>query len=507
MAEVLSILLSPIPGDNPMGQNINYDPEFDLIKAEIGKIGEIDYEVLETAALSILKSKSKDIRVMAFLSFGYLRNERWEELADIFEGFAQLAAQSFDSLFPERERAKEQGIKWLNEQKYTDMIAVKTPANADHAHIVRLRESLAKIKPLLEQKFPQSSAFPAALFSAAQKWEAATKPKAEQASGAGGTSGAGVQGSEPMETPAQAQATGRKIALFLIEKEPQKPMGYRLLRSLRWDILEKVPPSEAGKTQIAGPSNEQRAFFQSIISKNEWQNALLACQKAFASGGNHLWIDLQRISALSCKNLGNAYDSVREAIIAETGLFIKRIPEIQDLNFSDNTPFCDMVTKDWISQEVQPYFSIRSGGHQQNTSPGAMDGGSLDEEAKQVNSMVAGGKVEQALDFLHKQIRESSSERDNFRRSILLGRLLVSNKRPDIAIAILESLDEKVAAYNLDRWDPALAVEAWILLHEAYKAGKASKPQNQQILISEKQNTILQKISRTDPKSAFRISA
>ena len=121
--------------------------------------------------------------------------------------------------------------------------------------------------------------------------------------------------------------------------------------------------------------------------------------------------------------------------------------------------------------------------------------------------MVASGKVEQALEFLHKQISESSSERDNFRRSILLGGLLLTRKRPDIALAILESLDDKISSYNLEKWDPALAVEAWVLLFDAYKVAKISKPQNLQVSISEKQNAILQKISRADPKRAFKITA
>jgi hypothetical protein len=89
----------------------------------------------------------------------------------------------------------------------------------------------------------------------------------------------------------------------------------------------------------------------------------------------------------------------------------------------------------------------------------------------------------------------------------LLGKFLVDNKRPDIALAILESLDDKIVQYHLDRWDPELSVEAWMLLMQAYKVAKNSKPQPVQMSILEKQNTILQKLSRTDPKAAFRISA
>jgi len=68
------------------------------------------------------------------------------------------------------------------------------------------------------------------------------------------------------------------------------------------------------------------------------------------------------------------------------------------------------------------------------------------------------------LDLLQNAIRNSSNERDNFRRSILVCTLLMSAKQPDIALSILESLAEKIQLYHLDKWDPDLAVEAWSIM-------------------------------------------
>ncbi len=504
MSELLSAITAPIQGDNPLGQNINYDPDFDALKSEIGKLGEIDYDSVETTAVSLLRDKSKDLRVLSFLSFGYLRNENWEALADVFDGMAQLADQNYDGLYPERDRAKQNAVKWLSEARYLDMVTAKAPTETDHMHIVRLREALGKLKPLLEAKFPEGSPFPAGLYTAAQKWESATKPKPKAEPGAGAASGqpgAGVQ--EPMDTPQQAQAIGRKAALFLIEKEPEKPMGYRLLRALRWDLVEKAPPATGTQTQLAGPPAEQRAFFQGLIAKEDWPSALPAAEKAFASKTNHFWLDIQRVSATACSKLGAKFAGVREAICVETALLLKRVPELADLNFSDGAPFCDASTKDWIAAEVSGVLGTGGGASGAGSGPAESE---FEEEKKEISKLVAGGKIEQALGYLHRQIRESASERDNFRRSIQLGNLLLSNKRSDIALAILESLDDKVTAYNLDNWDPQLVVEAWTLLIHAYKVAKAGKPQNVQMTMQDKQNTILQKLSRTDPKSAFNIT-
>ncbi|MBN1306673.1 MAG: type VI secretion system domain-containing protein, partial [Chitinispirillaceae bacterium] len=133
-------------------------------------------------------------------------------------------------------------------------------------------------------------------------------------------------------------------------------------------------------------------------------------------------------------------------------------------------------------------------------------GDPLIEEQRSVNQMVAAGKIEDALALVQSNLRSSSNERDNFRRTILIGTLLLKAKQPDIAMSVLESLDQKIDRYSLDKWDPDIAVEAWAALAAAYKVGKAQKPQNLQAAIQEKQNAILSKISHIDPGRAFTLN-
>ncbi len=515
-SELLNCIITPIPGDNPFGMNINYEPEFDTIKAEIGKLGNVDWEAVETNARTILAEKSKDIRVLAFVSYVYLRNENWEAFADVFDGLSQLAEKSYEGLFPDRPRAKQLAFKWLSEARYSDTLDEKKPAEADHEHLKRLTTSLTSLKKILEDNFPEGSPFPSKILSAAQKWESATKPKpveekkpdqsaqpgAAPAAGSAATASASGQAvQEPMDTPKQAQTVGKKVAQFLIDNEPSKPMGYRLLRTLRWDLLEKAPPAENGQTQLAPPNPQQRTYFQGLVGNGDWKTALPAAEKAFNAAANHFWLDLQRIAATAAKNLGPAYAEVHTAISIETALLLKRIPELVDCSFSDGSPFCDAATKDWISGEVTPMLSSGKGG-----GAGAQINDALADERKEINALVAAGKAEEALETLQKAMAGSGGERDNFRRSLMMGSLLLSAKRPDISLAVLESLDEKIDRFRIDLWDSALAVEAWSLLVRAYKAWAVNKPQNIQTAIHEKQNTILQKLSRTDPKSAFKLA-
>lgn len=477
----------------------------------MGKLGNIDSTLVEEKSNALIKEKSKDVRVLSFLSFVHLRNENWESFSDIFDGLTQLAEQNYEGLFPERTRAKQMAFKWLSEQRYSNILATKKPTEGAYEHTKRLVESLRKLKAILEEKFPEGSPFPAGLLSAAQKWEKTTKPKPKPEPAAPGTQ-AGATGTPAqqaaaqaavMETPKDAQSEGRKVAMFLIEKEPEKPMGYRLIRSLRWDIIEKAPPAEGGKTRLEPPPDERKTFLQNLISKEDWKQALFTAEKAFSSGPTHYWLDLQRISATACKNLGKSYNAIHDAICLETALFLKRMPEIQELSYSDGSPFCDEATKDWIGSDVSAALSSSKGAVSQGKS--AKDD-PLKEEKKEINTLVSKGKTEDAIETLQNKINETGSERINFKRSLMLCNLLFSVKHAHIALAILESLHEKIDKYNLDKWEPDLAIETWCLLARAYKIVGSSKSQNIQVALQEKQNIILSRLSVLDPKSALKLN-
>ena len=489
-----------------MGANINYDADFDACKNEIGKIGGIDYKLVETGCKKLLAEKSKDMRLLCFLSFVYLRDAKWESFSDIFDGFAKLSQQNFDAMFPDRERAKQNALKWLCETRYNETIASQKPGEPDYAHITRLLAALTALKTLLQDKFPEGSPFPSTLFSAVQNWEKACKPKPKPEAGA--ASAGGATAGDPMDTPKQAQSIARKAAGFLIEKEPQRPMGFRLMRSLRWDIFEKAPPAENGKTALAPPPAELVTSLTASLNNKEFKSALDKAETAFTAAANHLWLGLQRIAALACQGLGEPYKPVEQAIVFETGLFVRRFPDIMKLSFSDGSPFCDDATKEWIAAQVMPVFSAEAGAAPKKAEGAAgTSGDRVEDEKKQVASLTSSGKTEAALDLLQNAIRNSSNERDNFRRSIVVCNLLVGAKQPDIALSILDSLDAKIQLYHLDKWDPDLAVEAWGIMVKVLKVARANKPPPLQASMTEKQNTILSKISQIDPKKAFSLNA
>jgi len=512
-------------GGSSFGDDINYDPDFDLIKIEIGKLGGLDYELLEQKSLSLLKEKSKDVRLFSFLAMCYLKRNEWELFCDTFDALGQLVEKDYNALFPARPRAKQLAFKWLGEDKALDIIEKAVPVPAAYEHIKRLLAGLLIIKGKLDTEFPNGSPFPARLQAAAQKWERQTEPKKEvtpppqsqtatqaantaavatsnanQAPVSPGQAGSGSTGASlgaaSMESVKDALEIVRKAAIFLIEKEPLKPAGYRLMRSVRWDPIENAPVAEGNVTRIDPLPEERRNFIQSLLGKGDFKVAFETVEKAFSSGVTIYWLDLQRIAATAAKQLGPSYAAVRDVILLETAAFVKRVPKIQNLSYSDGTPFCDPSTIDWLNTDVAAIMSSGNG-----ASGNADDPVEIDRRA--ANELSAANKTDGAIDLLMKRISESGSERDNFRRKVIVASTMISAKRPDLAIYILEYLVEIIDRNNLLSWEPSLAAEALNLLVRAYQMAATGKEDAPQLRILEKREVIMKKLSFVDPKIAF----
>jgi type VI secretion system protein VasJ len=483
-------------------------------------LGNLDYELLEQKSLSLLNEKSKDIRLFSFLGLCYLKRNEWERFCDVFDALGQLAQKDYNSLLPARPRAKQLSFKWLGEDRFVDIIEKAAPTTAAHEHIKRLLAGLAIIKKLLDTEFPNGSPFPSRLHSAALKWEKTTEPKKQEpapqpavsaevgvlavpataSSGVAATQAAAkaVESSGPIESTKDAVEVIRKTASFLIEKEPQKAAGYRLMRSVRWDSVENAPVSEGNATKLEPPPQERRTFILSLLGKGDFKVALETAEKAFSSGPTHYWLDLQRICATAATQLGIAYANVRDAILLETALFVRRVPQIKELTYSDGTPFCDPATRDWLDTDVAAVLSTSGG------ATSAKNDDLVETDKREVNALISANKTDEALDFLLKKIGESGNERDNFRRRVVVASTMIAAKRADLAIYILECLCEIIDKNSLLSWEPVLAADALNNLAKAYAITANGKQGVAQTRLLEKREEIMKKLSFVDPKIAYR---
>jgi type VI secretion system protein ImpA len=108
-------LLNPIPGDNPCGANLRYDPAYDRIKearreddtAPQGdwarELKKADWPLVVKLCSDLLSNKTKDLQLAAWLTEALVRREGIAGLHQGLELCRGLLEQFWDNLYPEAE--------------------------------------------------------------------------------------------------------------------------------------------------------------------------------------------------------------------------------------------------------------------------------------------------------------------------------------------------------------------------------------------------------------------
>ncbi|MDR2592910.1 MAG: type VI secretion system ImpA family N-terminal domain-containing protein [Chitinispirillales bacterium] len=189
MSDFLSTITAPIPGD-PFGSDVNHDVDYEALKVEMGKLGDIDVSTVESLSVKILAGKSKDVRALSFLAYAMLRMGDHGRLADVFCALADYCHGSYDDIFPKRDAAKLSALRWLSEARFTSACPKVEASAQDEPHVARLLGAMLKLKAALEKRFSSAGApFPLLLYKRALEWESSIKSALETKSEAVSTYG------------------------------------------------------------------------------------------------------------------------------------------------------------------------------------------------------------------------------------------------------------------------------------------------------------------------------
>lgn len=180
MSDFLSKITAPISGisngGDPFGSDVNHDVDYEALKVEMGKIGDIDVNVVESLSVKILAEKSKDVRALSFLAFAVLRMGDIGRLADVFCALADYCQDGYGNIYPRRDWAKLLALRWLSEARFTNACAMADASARDAEHVARLLCALLKLKTALEKRFASVGApFPLLLYKRALEWEDSVK--------------------------------------------------------------------------------------------------------------------------------------------------------------------------------------------------------------------------------------------------------------------------------------------------------------------------------------------
>lgn len=253
----------------------------------------------------------------------------------------------------------------------------------------------------------------------------------------------------------QAQDTLKKLSGYHAQVKASDPKRYRYSRMALWGSLDKLPPAKDSKTQLPAPPADKLKKVIELYEANDFLECIELAEKS--ADKMPYWFDGNRYIVLSLEALGAEYDKAKYALELELREFIKRVPKIIDLQYSNGEPFVNDTCKNWL--------------HSLNdTNTGSASTASSDLLAPIIGDakkLALSGKLAEAFDLLNEA--PAKTKRDKFKIKMACAELACLNGQVRVGIPMLERLVEEVRVLTVADWESDFLSKALALLVNAYE--------------------------------------
>lgn len=142
LASIPALGTTPVPGDLPAGESLRYDPDYEALSAEMGKLGtpeasNIDWKLVVNRAASLLE-RTKDLFLVAALSHGLLMTQGMAGYAVGLKAMHGMVTTFWDGLLPakNRMRARTSAFSWLSERAEAWFGDIANAGGLDTTHVI-----------------------------------------------------------------------------------------------------------------------------------------------------------------------------------------------------------------------------------------------------------------------------------------------------------------------------------------------------------------------------------
>ena len=490
--ERIAELLAPVNGGP--GEDISYDDKFEAIKAETEKLASLTGESpswsdIALNAEDLLRDKSKDFRVACYLATCKCREGNLEAALDGLLLLREMTARYWDDMFPplRRIRARAGMVGWFSDQAGPTMQDIKLRPK-DGAVVQAIDSESSALDTVFREKFgdnypgmsalreaarhlvrtcpkekPKEEPKPAAAPSASKSGQASVRPPAPVAAAVPAPM-ADVSTIDAAERMLEPQGLALvKLGRSFRQVKPEHSMGYRLARMGLWLDFASAPPAEDGTTMVPPPPVGMKDRFDGLVAGNDFLALLNEAEDA--AGEFPCWLDPHRYVATAMGALGALFMKAKGEVVEGVALFLRRVPTMTKLSFSDGTAFADGQTQMWIDQEVAGVLGDGDGG-------GGGGGGGpsvLDEPLKEARELAVKGELGKALGVVAGAAAGAPTPAERFRGQLAMAQLCLGAGRYSIARSQLEGLTSMIAEHHLTSWDPALCAEVYAGLYASIK--------------------------------------
>ncbi|MFY0642695.1 MAG: type VI secretion system protein TssA [Bermanella sp.] len=253
----------------------------------------------------------------------------------------------------------------------------------------------------------------------------------------------------------QAQDILKKLSGYHAQVKASDPKRYRYSRMALWGSLDKLPPAKDSKTQLPAPPADKLKKVIELYEANEFLECIELAEKS--ADKMPYWFDGNRYIVLSLEALGAEYDKAKYALELELREFIKRVPKIIDLQYSNGEPFVSDACKNWLHSLNETNTGSASTASSDLLAP-------VIDDAKK---LALSGKLAEAFDLLNEA--PAKTKRDKFKIKMACAELACLNGQVRVGIPMLERLVEEVRVLTVADWESDFLSKALALLVNAYE--------------------------------------
>jgi type VI secretion system protein VasJ len=461
--------------DAPDPKQVQYEsPEFDKLTQEIGKLGSLHGEtvewrdVIETSTI-IIRDKSKDLEVVTYLCRGLWERDGYAGLRVGFTILRDIIQEYWDIAYPPKKKARMRGgkISWLVD-RVGKLLPDHEPKDEEKDTISACLELIKEIETILNDKLGDNAPVLRELrepfetyqknFSFKEEPKKAAPPPASSPTLDIPATQSVASANDIKKAFKSCHSTLYQIAKLKRAEKLSDPLPYRIVRASAWMSIEKMPFLQNGKFVVPAPPQNQ---ILQLLEQQEYATLIETVENMFANPdvqpANAYWLDAHRFTATALEALGPQYNQAKQTVIEELAVFLRRFPKLPELHFNDDTPFADAQTKVWITEQVLTTQS----------EPEPVSGGGGEEEVKtlkEAKQLASQGKFAEGLLVLQNAIQSAKNQREKFVGLLEQARFCYDMDHVELAKPMLDFLEQQVACFNLEEWEPMLSVEVARLL-------------------------------------------
>ena len=483
--DITALAASPVSESSPAGADAKYEPEYEALTAEIGKLSSvsrsspISWQAVADNGAVILAQKSKDISVAAYMAVALIHTDGAQGFLDGVKLLRGICENFWDDAFPPKAKLRRRlnAYEWWHERALEQLrkdgqppVSAALSAEMTEAigeldsligGLMEEAQPLRDIKeairaiPLLPEEKPKEPEPQAAPAPEPPREEPAPQPQLQAA----------PEPPRPAPSPApapQAAQTGdtaaalsafveaaRNYAYALRAEDPANYLAWQLPRVALWGKIAALPPDDGtGQTMVPPPDMDRVEAAERLLAGKNWLKAATAADDLFQS--YPLCIDLQRIADEALANLGPSFAAARARLRAETAAFVGRLPGLTALSYDGGIPFVSPATRAWLDELAH---DGQSGG-----TAGGGRADRIDEVIAEARETLAAGDAAGALRKLEEAHGASAAGNVRLRAEEL--HMLCSQREAKTAAALARALAREIEQSGLAKLEPDIAVEA-----------------------------------------------